>query len=306
MKNLVFCLLLSGLLLGAAQGALAEEKTMAHVKGPAKVVLGNNVAIVDMPKGYLFVDEQSAKAFLREGGDSDEGVLGMIYPAQRGNEQQPEFLVICRFQDIGHVSDDDADKLNAKELLQQYKEGTAEGNEERKAKGIPPFYVGNWVENPHYDKGKHHVIWALEVKDQDSPQAPVVGINYNTRILGRNGVLSMNLVTAPELLERNKQDMAVLLADTSFSKGNSYSDYKPGVDKDAGFGIAGLVLGGGALAAAAKMGVLGGLWKWALGIILVLKKSIFLVIAGAGALIAKLFSKKKTANAALPDDHQQN
>ncbi|NJL72321.1 MAG: DUF2167 domain-containing protein, partial [Candidatus Competibacteraceae bacterium] len=55
-----------------------------------------------------------------------------------------------------------------------------------------------------------------------------------------------------------------MLDRTSFVKGASYADYQPGKDKDSGLGITGLILGGGALAAAAKFGVLGGLWKWVL------------------------------------------
>jgi uncharacterized membrane-anchored protein len=279
----------------------AEDKALPNILGPAKIALGKNIATMDMPGGYRFVEEKYAKELLQANGDPPDGVLGLIFPEtqERGNE---EFAVICRFEDAGHVRDDDADQINSSELLQQYKDGTKEQNDERKEHGVPPIYVGNWAEKPRYNKQLHHLVWAIEVKDQDSPEAPVAVINYNTRVLGRNGYLSMNLVTSPNQLENNKQKIGALLADTHFVKGNSYQDYKPGVDKDAGFGLAGLVLGGGALAAAAKMGILGGLGKWLIGIILVLKKSIFLVVAGVGAVIAKLFGKKKVAEAETKTD----
>lgn len=59
-------------------------------------------------------------------------------------------------------------------------------------------------------------------------------------------------------------------------------------------GIAGLILGGGAVAAAAKLGVLGGLWKFLIGIALVLKKFIIVAVAGVAIFIRKMFSKNKS------------
>jgi len=79
----------------------------------------------------------------------------------------------------------------------------------------------------------------------------------------------------------------------------------PGKDKAAEFGIAGLILGGGALAAAAKFGLLGALWKWGIGIVLVLKKFIIIGIAGIGAFIARIFKKKPAAAPAESSSMEQ-
>jgi uncharacterized membrane-anchored protein len=194
---------------------------------------------------------------------------------------------------MGYVNDDDAAKLDAAAILNTYKEGTAEENEKRKEEGMAPIYVGGWAETPRYEKSKHQVIWALQVKDEDSPKAPVVTINYNTRILGRKGVLSLNLVTDPGYLDQNKIKTAALLNQTAFVKGNSYEEYQPGKDKSSGLGLTGLILGGGALAAAAKFGILGGLWKWAIGLLLLAKKFIIILIAAAAAAISKFFRGRK-------------
>src|SRR5262249_14457087 len=157
---------------------------------------------------------------------------------------------------------------------------THEQNEERAKLNLPPIYVGQWAELPHYNKAAHQVIWALEVKDEDSESAPVTSINYNTRILGRRGVLSMNLVTDPHYLLVNKFKVASLLNATTFNRGETYAEYVPGQDKAAGYGIAGLILGGGAVAAAAKFGLFGALWKWMLAAALVMKKFALIALAG--------------------------
>lgn len=262
----------------------------AVTKGPAHIKLGDMLAGLDLPNNYSFVNKETTEKVLKEQGSNPEGILGMIVPSE---EKDGNFLVVCRFEDVGYVNDDDAGKINATEILDAYKEGTKQQNEERKELNLPPIYVGGWAEEPHYKKDLHHVVWAIGVKNEDSDSAPVTDINYNTRILGRRGVLSLNLVTSPDDLAANKVKVASLLNATKFIKTQTYADYVPGTDKKAEFGIAGLILGGGAVAAAAKFGVFGALGKWILGLVLLGKKFVIVVVLGIGALIAKLFGKRK-------------
>ena len=273
----------------AARETAAKENPNLTI-GPANVRLGTLLANLDLPAGYIFVNKEEAEKFLKAQGSSPEGILGIIAPADE--KKDGSFVVICRFEDVGYVKDDDADKIKPDEILNSYKDGTRDQNEERKQLNLPPIYVGGWAEQPHYKKESHQVIWGIEVKDEDKPEAPVQDINYNTRILGRRGVLSMNLVTSPQDLEANKKKVAQLLDATTFVKSQTYADYNPATDKKAEYGLAGLILGGGAMAAAAKFGVFGALGKWLIGIVLVFKKFAIVAIAGIGALIAKLFGKK--------------
>lgn len=278
----------------AAPGKSATAtKTAAATTTEAKsqhVVLGDKLAEMDLTPEFIFVGPEKATAFLKEQGSSGEGVLGLIAPA----DEKDSYLVICRFEDVGYVNDDDAEKLNANDILNSYKEGTSEQNEERKELKLPPIFVGDWAEKPRYEKAKHQVVWAIEVKDEDSATAPVSSVNYNTRMLGRRGVLSMNLVTDPKNLNSDKPKVVKLLNSTNFIKGQTYAEYVPGKDKSAGFGIAGLILGGGAMAAAAKFGVFGVLWKWGLAAVLILKKFLIVGVLAVGGLLSKFFKKKPT------------
>lgn len=258
--------------------------------GPTTIALPDADAKITLPKGYAWAGKEEAKKALEQDGGGTEGVQGFILPMDREKEKN-DWLVLVRWDDVGYVNDDDAAKLNADEILNSYKEGTKEQNEVRKEKGIPPIFVGGWAEKPRYEKAKHQVIWAIQGKDQDDATAPVVTVNYNTRILGRRGVLSLNLVTDPDKVELNKTKVAALLNQTDFNKGAQYNDYIAGKDKSSGMGIAGLILGGGAVAAAAKLGLLGGLWKWAIGILLVAKKFIIVLVAAGAAAISKFFKK---------------
>jgi uncharacterized membrane-anchored protein len=284
--KLLVALACCGIMAGTGLPVFAADP----VAGPTTVPLKEADATIKLPAGFAFIPKEEAIKALEEEGSGGEGVQGIILPtAKDGNN----WIVVCRFDDSGYVNDDDANKLNPDDILKSYKEGTAEQNEVRKEKGIPPVYVSGWAEKPHYDKSKHQVIWAIQGKDEDTAESPVVTVNYNTRILGRRGVLSMNLVTDPDKVELNKTKVGALLDQTSFNKGADYKDYIAGKDKSAGYGLAGLILGGGALAAAAKLGLLGGLWKWGIGLILVFKKFAIIGIAAIAGLIGKFFKGKK-------------
>src|SRR6266436_5161413 len=106
-------------------------------------------------------------------------------------------------------------------------------------------------------------------------------LNYNTRLLGRKGVMEVVLVVDPEKLPETLPVFRTLLAGYSLSSGQTYAEYRPG-DKVAKYGLAALVVGGGAVAAA-KLGLLAPL-------ILILKKAWFLIV---GAIAAAATSLKK-------------
>ena len=102
-------------------------------------------------------------------------------------------------------------------------------------------------------------------------------------MLGRHGVLSLNAVAGMKQLEQIKSDMREVLSFTEFSAGHRYSEFNGSTDQVAAYGIAALVAGG----VAAKMGLFA-----KLGILLLsLKKGLVFILAGAGALVAKVFKR---------------
>jgi uncharacterized membrane-anchored protein len=152
------------------------------------------------------------------------------------------------------------------------------GNEERKRRGWPAMELAGWQAEPAYDPVTHHLVWALRIRSEGEET-----INYNTRMLGRTGVMSANLVVDPEKLQSAIGPSKQLLADFQFADGNKYSQFMSG-DKVAQYGLTGLITGG-LVVAAAKSGLLA-----KLGIILAkFAKVIIVGILAIGATIAKFF-----------------
>src|SRR5262249_27461485 len=69
------------------------------------------------------------------------------------------------------------------------------------------------------------------------------GINYNTFLLGREGYVSMNLVTGLAAVEEHKPAAHELLGALDFNAGKAYGDFNSSTDKVAEYGLAALVGG---------------------------------------------------------------
>src|SRR5205085_307210 len=135
-----------------------------------------------------------------------------------------EYIVTLDFEDAGHVKDDES--LDGKELLDSIREGEDDYNAERKKLGFSAIHAAGWDEQPHYDKQQHQLIWGLLVEASDGGS-----INYNTRILGRTGFVSLNLLTDKQHLAAYKPAAALLLSKTAFEPGKRYQDFNSSTDK---------------------------------------------------------------------------
>jgi uncharacterized membrane-anchored protein len=203
-------------------------------------------------------------------------------------DDQSDWFVTIRYEEEGYIKDDE--KIDADEILSAIREGTEEANKERVDKGFKPLKIDGWMDPPRYDQSVHHLVWALQVSDDEGKS-----INYNTRVLGRHGYASINLVTGPEHLAEYKPQAGALLAASAFAKGSRYEDFNTKTDKVAEYGLAGLVLGGAGLAAAklVKLGLLAKFWNVIVVALIAGKKAIIVALVAAAAVIKKLFGDKK-------------
>lgn len=254
--------------------------------GPAQIDLGHDLT-VDMSDAYVFLGMPEAGKLMESVGVfHNEDLLGLLSSKQNDS---PWFITV-NYEDAGFIKDDE--KIDAKELLDAIREGTEEANKEREEKGFSALHVGDWADPPRYDQSVHHLVWALLVSDDKG-----TSVNYNTRVLGRRGFVSLNLVTDPNTLPADKPHAAALLAATTFRAGSRYEDFDKGKDKVAEYGLMGLVLGGAGLGAAKliKVGLLAKFGKVIFAALIAGKKAVVAFFAAGAALVKKFFSKNKDA-----------
>lgn len=260
-------------LLAFALSSSAQEEEIRWVTGPTTAKLGDNLARIDVPEGYVFADAEETQKFMVMTGNPPSGdELGVIMPAEEGKN----WFLLFEYDEVGYVKDDEQDKIDADAILESVREGTEASNEERKKLGGGEIHVVGWFEKPHYDPRSHNLVWAIEAKGEVDTDRSV---NYDVRLLGRSGYISATLVTDPSALQADLPHVQTLLSGFSFEQGKRYADWVSG-DKVAEYGLTALIAGG-AGAAAVKLGFFAYLGK-------LLAKGGKLIAAGLVALGAGL------------------
>jgi uncharacterized membrane-anchored protein len=268
---IALCVLASSLSPLRAQDSKSKLNVL---DGPTKAKL-EKIAQVDVPEGYRFFDGKSTRALMKASGEPTSGSeLGLLMPTNEG------WSVIFEFNDVGYVKDDEKDKLDADKLLSSIKRGTEQANKERVKNGGSALEIVGWEQPPRYDPTTHNLEWAIRATS-DGHEI----LNYNTRLLGRKGVMEVVLIVEPDKLKETLPAFRNVLANYSFQGGQTYAEYHSG-DKVAKYGLAALVVGGAAVGAA-KLG----LFAW---LAVFLKKGWKLVVIAFAAIatgIKKLFAK---------------
>ncbi|MEA1677037.1 DUF2167 domain-containing protein [Nitrospirillum sp. BR 11163] len=167
--------------------------------------------------------------------------LGLLVPA--GADANPAWLVALSYDGGGHVSDLDAGRLDADALLAALKSGDAGG--------LP---LAGWARPPLYDRASHTLIWAAR---RQADGGAVDGLDYHIRLLGRRGVLGLDIAARMNDLPAIEGQMPALLSMVRFTPGNGYRDYVPVADRSVTLGLGGLVAGD----ALVKGGLLDHLWN---------------------------------------------
>jgi len=266
------------------QTTTAEEFEAKLGYQSGDVILENGMATIHVPRSFRFLGPEGSRRLLVEAWgnppDSAEDVLGMLVPSAVSPLSDEGWGIVITYNDDGYVNDSDAGKINYANLLKEMQEDAAAANEDRKTQGFETVTLVGWAEPPHYDAAAHKLYWAKDLMFGSEGEHT---LNYNIRILGRRGVLVLNAVSGMKQLEAIRAQTGTILPAVEFNEGHRYSDYLPGTDKAAAYGIGGLILGG----VAAKAGFFKLLWVG----LLAAKK---FVVAGLVALVAflrRLFRK---------------
>ncbi|NOT59046.1 MAG: DUF2167 domain-containing protein [Acidobacteria bacterium] len=270
----------------ASAAALALEKQFKFQQG--KVDLNNGMATLNIPADFRFLDGPQAKKMLTDvwgNPPSEANVLGMLFPSDIPLIANDNWGVVITYVDDGHVDDKDASIIDHTAMMKEMKEGEKEENEERKKAGYEAAYVLGWAEQPRYDATAKKLYWAKELKFGDAPENT---LNYDIRVLGRQGVLSLNAVASMGQLKDVKMDMQAVLSFVEFNAGHRYADYNASTDKLAAYGIGALVAG--------TLATKAGLFKGLLALLLAGKKFLVIGVIALGALIKKLFFSKSSSD----------
>ena len=232
---------------------------------------------------YYFIPADEAKTVLTKvwGNPPDvaDGTLGLVF--EKGTTIfDSVWGAVVTFQDTGYVPDKDAKTQDYDKVLADMRTAEADDNAQRQKNGYPTMHLAGWAQQPSYDPATHSLIWARDLQVSGSK---VDSLNYDVRLLGRKGVLSLNMLADMDHLSDVRTAAADFGKAASFEAGSTYADYDKSVDKTAEYGLAGLVAAGAGIVVAKKLGFL--------AILLGFKKFIIIGIAAIGATMRRWFGK---------------
>ncbi len=245
-------------------------------------------AQVAIPKGYRFTTGDGTRKMMQlfENLPTDRE-LGMLTTEGLGP------WIIFEFDESGYVKDDEKDKLDADELLKTMQEGQLAANKHRREMGLDELILLGWAVPPRFNDMTKNLEWATRIR---SLAGGSESINYNTRLLGRSGVMEVTLVCEPSEMQTLLPQYQQTISTFNYLQGNTYAEYRAG-DKVAKYGLTALVAGGAAVAAS-KMGLFAKLS----GLVAKLGKGIVVVIialaVGIKAILGKFFGRRETPPAA--------
>lgn len=271
--------------------AAAQEPTRAQVFLDSLAYRDGAISVpqahvrLSLGDGFRYLDKTDARRVLEEfwGNPEDDSVLGMLVPTDAPLGTAESWAVILTWNEDGHVSDADAAQIDYAALLADMQRETQDANPALTAAGYPTVELLGWAQPPRYDAVAKRLLWAKHLQFAGHPSG---SLNYDIRVLGRQGYLRMNAVADINHLDRVNAGMVKVLNMAEFDAGYRYTDFNHDTDKTAAYGLAALVGGG----LAAKTGLLAKLG------LLVAKSWKLLLIAGAGIvmLISKVRKKGRS------------
>jgi hypothetical protein len=149
-------------------------------------------ATLKLTNDFRYLDAGDAQRVLELWGNPpDKSVLGLIEPANVSPVERNGWAVVITYSDDGHVADTDAAKIDYSKMLKDMQDQTRDSNEERKKSGYESVDLVGWATPPHYDAASNKLYWAKDLAFAGQSEHT---LNYDIRVLGRGGYLSLNAV----------------------------------------------------------------------------------------------------------------
>lgn len=276
MKNL----LAASLLLAAmcfSVGATAQEEAPAFrwQRGPATGAIAGNATIA-IPEDYVFLDADETTRYV---------VMSQNIPSEGEQLFAPtsgDWDAYFEFSPEGYIKDNET--LDPDELMASMKRSQEQSNAERRRRGWTELEMAGWHIEPRYDPQTKVLEWATIL--QDKGDAARQTINYNTRVLGRKGIMTVQVVASPDKFDTSLVEFKQALKGFQYKQGERYADYQAG-DHVAEYGLAALVAGG-AIAIGSKKGFFGMIAAF----FAAAWKVIIPLFVGLGVWAKRLFGKK--------------
>ena len=206
---------------------------LGWVQGPTAVAITDR-ATLQLPEGYVYLGADDTRVLMELMENPSSAEEFYVAPIDA------DWFVVFDYDDTGHIEDDE--DLDSSALLTSLRQGNDQANEERRRRGWQELNILGWQYEPFYEPDTQRLAWAI-LAESGGEQV----VNYNTRLLGRTGVMSAVLVADPSELDSSIKQLKTALDGFAYNQGQRYAEFRPG-DKLAAYGLGALIAGGTAAA----------------------------------------------------------
>jgi len=219
----------------------AELMASLHFQ-KGKITLPSGIATLDLPPQYEYLPPEEANKILVSawGNPKRADTQGLIVAADHSVLGPDGWAVVVRYIADGHVRETEADNLQYEDILRGLQRQADEDSAHRFKNGYNSLSLLGWADVPSYNPKTHQYDLAKELAVLGNTETT---LNYDVRILGRQGVLDLNGVAPMHDYNLVKRHIDLLTGVTQFAAGQAYSDFNPLTDHIAGYTATDMVKG---------------------------------------------------------------
>jgi uncharacterized membrane-anchored protein len=220
-------------------------------------IIENKASITTTGNDFLVIGKDAIEyMFIMQGHKKYQPDAAIL----RVDGPETDSQVIFTFHKTGFLTKDDwEENIDKNKMLNEIKSNTVELNKLR-GEGFLDIFVDSWVQDPHLDKKKNTVYWAISGHDEENNKF----INAKALKLGREGYTEILWIGNPDQFTSSEAVLEQVLANYNYKDGFKYSDFIPSKDKVAAAGVGALVykiVTGKALAKVGLIAVIAGFAK---------------------------------------------
>ena len=188
--------------------------------GPGSGQIGG-VAKIRIPEGYRFAGRDGVRRFLELTQNPVSGKeLGVLVPPEEAGDM---WFVIFEFNSSATSKTTRRTTWTRKPSSSRSRQAPEQSNEERRKRGWATMDILGWHTQPRYDPVTNNLTWAI----RGSSEGDEV-VNYSVRLLGRKGVMDVDLVLNPTQVAGTVPEFDELMTGFEFTSGNRYAEFMAG------------------------------------------------------------------------------
>jgi uncharacterized membrane-anchored protein len=192
---------------------------------------GGGAVRLDLIKGYVYIPPQDVPPLLRtlDARAPAGQQMGAVAPVGKKVGAADYWVSVITYDAVGNVPETGADELGSLNFIDSVKLARA-----------PEPALQSFAATPSYDYSGKTLTWG---EQYDARNRNAASLRYETRVLGRAGVVGITTIARPAQLEKVRTEARTVRSMVTFNAGQRYADFISSSDRVSQYNLPGLIDG---------------------------------------------------------------